>query len=129
MSAIRCFTVIFGNVQFKSSLFHSRSSILVPFAHFGAWYYIVDMYMMFKSFTLRKGLSHSHISIQKRLYKFMVKRWSMLLHHVCLLCIGYPLTVVSLHYIGYYIQLPHSTIVCCSTLSCTYYLYYFNCTV
>ena len=70
----------------------SRSWVLVPFAHWGAWYYLIDLYTMYEAHRLRR---HAPYTRTRTMCSFVKRRWSILTHHLLLLCVAYPLAVVS----------------------------------
>lgn len=69
-----------------------RSTLLVPWTHVAAPYYIVDTCAMAVAF-----MGHDHI-VRRRLKTkwilFIREKWPYLLHHI-FVAIGYPVVVVS----------------------------------
>lgn len=63
----------------------------MPVMHIGAWYFPVDMYAMFRAYVMRKNLNDLSLKMQVR--AFLAKKWSLVLHHIVLFGVGYPVVV------------------------------------
>ncbi len=71
-----------------------RSSILIPWCHIAAWYFIVDLYNMYDAFRTKNDISH--LPRHQRYMTYVRAKWPYVLHHVVLFTFGYQVVVVSI---------------------------------
>lgn len=69
----------------------NRSTLLIPWLHLVAPYYIVDTYAMTAAFMKKENVAHRRL--KTKVVLFFMEKWSYLLHHV-FIAVGYPIIVV-----------------------------------
>lgn len=74
-------------------LIFARSSILIPWSHIAAWYFIVDLYNMYDAYRVKNNIAH--LPMHQRYLKYVRAKWPYVLHHVVLFTFGYQVVVVS----------------------------------
>lgn len=72
---------------------HYRSHTIVPFAYVGVSYMLCDLLSMYHAFCLGKGLS---MSSGGSLLRFVRNKLFMVVHHLVLVVVGFPMAVVGL---------------------------------
>lgn len=80
-------------LESNTSTHPSRSTVLIPWTHVAAWYYIVDTYAMYMAFSMRKNIVHRRT--KAKLILFLLEKWSYILHHL-FIAVGYVVIVVRL---------------------------------
>ncbi len=70
-----------------------RSSVVVPYSHFISWYFVPDLVTYYKAFILRKNFSHK--PLVRRILLFMRRERALIIHHLLILFLGYPIACVS----------------------------------
>lgn len=78
--------------QIMLSFVHTRSTLLIPWCHVAAPYYIVDTYAMATTFMGQDRVIRW--KFRTKIILFILEKWPYLLHHT-FVAVGYLIIVVS----------------------------------